>query len=171
MPEPQITFARADVNRKDEIYEYALEFREAGDERYKPALDDPDAYLERIEMLAEGRDLPEGKVRMWLFWLERDGRIVAESSLRHELNDYLRHEGGHIGYNVRPSERMKGYGSVILGLMLGEARKIGLTRVLLTCDADNAGSYKIIEKHGGVLESEGVSENSGKTVRRYWIEI
>lgn len=171
MPEPEIKFIRADPTRRDEILEYALEFAADGDDRHKPAIDDLDAYLTRLEKLAEGKDLPKDRVRMWLYWLERDGRIVAESSLRHELNDVLRHEGGHIGYNVRPSERLKGYGSMMLGLMLGEARKIGLERVFITCDTDNAGSARIIEKHGGVLESQGISNMSGKQINRYWIVL
>ena len=171
MPDPEITLVRADPERKGELYEYALEFHKAGDERYKPLVDDPEPYWDRLEKLAEGKNLAPGKVRMWLFWLQRDGRIVAESSLRHELNDDLRLEGGNIGYNVRPSERQKGYGSMILKLVLEEARKIGLEKVLVTCDADNTGSRRIIEKNGGVLEGQGISTNSGKLVNRYWIEM
>lgn len=29
--------------------------------------------------------------------------VIGTISLRHELNDYLRREGGHIGYGVRPT--------------------------------------------------------------------
>jgi predicted acetyltransferase len=171
MPDPEITLVRADPERKDELYQYALEFHEAGDERYKSLIDDPEPYWERLEKLAEGKNLAPGKVRMWLFWLQRDGRIVAESSLRHELTDDLRLEGGNIGYNVRPSERRKGYGSMILTLVLEEARKIGLEKVLVTCDTHNIGSRRIIEKNGGVLEGQGMSKISGRLVNRYWIGI
>jgi predicted acetyltransferase len=171
MPDPEITLFRADASRKLEFLEMALEFQADGDERHKPAIDDLDAYFERFEMLERGVNLAPGKVRCSHFWLERDGRILGQSSLRHELNDDLLLEGGHIGYNIRPTERLKGYGTLILKLTMDEARQIGLTRVMVTCDADNAGSRRIIEKNGGVFEGQGISKTSGKLVNRYWIEL
>jgi predicted acetyltransferase len=47
---------------------------------------------------------------------------------------------------------------------LPKARDLGIGRVLLTCDEDNAGSRATIEKNGGVYEDT----RNGK--RRYWIE-
>ena len=48
-------------------------------------------------------------------------------------------------------------------------QKLGLTRVLLTCDDDNVGSIRTIEKNGGVLESIVAGPHGGKPKRRYWI--
>ena len=109
---------------------------------------------------------------MTLFWLVRGGTaIVGTSQLRHTLTPDLEHEGGHIGYNIRPSQRRKGYGTRLLGLLLGKARGLGLQRVLLTCDTDNVASARIIEKNGGRLDSDGISGKSGKPISRYWIEL
>jgi predicted acetyltransferase len=81
-------------------------------------------------------------------------------------------EGGHIGYTVRPSDRRKGYGSTLCRLMLEEAwSRLGLRRVLITCDTDNVGSARIIQKNGGVFESEVRSDHSGKRVSRYWVDL
>ncbi len=45
------------------------------------------------------------------------------------------------------------------------------TRLLLTCADDNAGSARIIESHGGVLEGKGPHPlHPGMLTRRYWIE-
>ena len=49
------------------------------------------------------------------------------------------------------------------------AKVLGLTRVLVTCDRDNASSARVIEKNGGVFESE--VEFDGAHNRRYWIEL
>lgn len=171
MPDTEITLVRAETARKLEFLEMAEEFQAEGDERHKPAIEDLDAYFERWEALERGTDLAPGKVRCSQFWLQRDGRILGQASLRFELTDDLRLEGGHIGYNIRPTERERGYGTLTLRLMLDEARKIGLEKVLVTCDADNYGSARIIEKNGGVLQGQGISKNSGKLVNRYWIEI
>ena len=62
--------------------------------------------------------------------------------------------GGHIGYAVVPEFRRRGYATTILDLSIQIARgKLDLTRILLTCDDDNIGSIRIIEKNGGILEN------------------
>jgi len=100
---------------------------------------------------------------------EVNGKIVGRSSIRFELDSLLAHEGGHIGYGVVSSERRKGYATDILKQSLDIAKGAGLPRVLLTCAADNAGSAKVIQRCGGVFESE-VEAANGTLVRRYWIE-
>ena len=82
---------------------------------------------------------------------------------------HLEKEGGHIGYDIRPSERRKGYGTVLLALTLKKAQELGLHEVLVTCDSDNVDSVRIIEKNGGELIGRAVSEHTGKEVNRYRI--
>jgi predicted acetyltransferase len=131
-----------------------------------------DAALLTCAEQAEGRNLPEGNVPASAFWLVRDRQtIVGTSSLRHRLNAFLEYEGGHIGYSVRPSERRKGYGTRILSLTMQAARQVGLTRVLVTCDSDNAASAAVIRRNNGILENEVISEVDQKLVQRYWIVL
>ena len=100
-----------------------------------------------------------------------DGRIVGMTNIRHLLNNELLHGAGHIGYGVRPSERRKGYASeYILPLALEYCREMGIHRVLVSCNRNNTGSARTIQKNGGVLENE-VFENDGTILQRYWIEI
>lgn len=42
----------------------------------------------------------------------------------------------------------------MIGLALEECRKLGINKVLMTCDKTNIGSAKSIINNGGVLESE-----------------
>ena len=72
-----------------------------------------------------------------IFWGVVEDEFVGRISLRHELNEMLARVGGHIGYEVRPSFRGRGLASAMLGLVLPEARRLGLERVLLTCDDSN----------------------------------
>jgi predicted acetyltransferase len=130
------------------------------------------AYLKQVENMAKGHDLPAGFVPMTSYWLTLRGKIIiGESRLRHFLNLELEIEGGHIGYAIRPALRRRGYGTRILALTLEKAREMGLPRVLVTCDSDNLGSARIIEKNGGVLENYVVSPDSGKQISQYWIGI
>ena len=102
--------------------------------------------------------------------INNDERKIGGISIRHNIdNDYLFNYGGHIGYGIRPSERNKGYGSMILILGLNETKKIGINKVLITCLNDNIFSKKIIEKNGGILENI-VQYDSG-LMCRYWIDL
>ena len=90
---------------------------------------------------------------------------------RHYLNDKLLHRGGHIGFYVQPLERGKGYGRNALRLALIELARLGEKRVLLTVDADNYSSIRVIELNGGKPEDQRVDETSGRHFNRYWINL
>ena len=96
--------------------------------------------------------------------------MVGAVNIRHYLNDKLLFDGGHIGNGVRPSERRKGYGTLIISLALKECKKLGINKVLITCNKDNIGSKKSIINNGGILENEVIDED-GKKVLRYWISL
>ncbi|WP_461164100.1 GNAT family N-acetyltransferase [Arthrobacter sp. R4-81] len=77
--------------------------------------------------------------------------------------------GGHIGYSVRPRFRRNGFAGQILDLALIEARNLGIGEALLTCDADNVASRRVIESRGGVPEALLGQESGTKLKLRYWI--
>lgn len=96
--------------------------------------------------------------------------MVGIIDLRHNLNNpVLSLWGGHIGYSVRPSERRKGYAKEMLGLMLEEARKRGLEKVMISCSTENEASERTILANGGVYEKTVSVEN--EQVKRYWITL
>jgi predicted acetyltransferase len=111
--------------------------------------------------------------RVWSSFLVADvgGTMVGRASIRHELTtDFLRTEGGHIGYCVLPQHRKQGYATEILRQSLIIARAFGTDRALVVCDDDNTASATVIERCGGVLESTLHSSRGGQLVRRYWID-
>ena len=161
-----------DRGLKRDFLQMAGEFAAEGSTRWTEAREDFESYFVRHEGCLDRNRLPRGAVAWTAYWLQQsDGQIVGRSSLRHELNDYLRREGGHIGYAIRPSARRQGYGTRILALTLVEARKLSFSRVLVTCDAINIGSRRIIERNGGVLEDDVISSESGQVVLRFWIDL
>ena len=103
------------------------------------------------------------------FLVQENRRILGAVNIRHYLNDYLFNFGGHIGYGVRPSERKKGYASLMLSMALLIAKELGIKRALITCDKNNVGSAKTIISNGGILENEVVGID--EITQRYWIEI
>lgn len=102
-------------------------------------------------------------------WLVDDGEFIGRVSVRHQLTEKLLQEGGHIGYGIRPSKRKMGYGTKILELALPLAKSLVIDKALLTCNDENLGSQKIIEKNGGVLENK--VQLPTKLERRYWISL
>lgn len=148
----------------------AAECKASGDNRYDLALTDFPAYLARLEEL-RNEVQPSGRVPGAEFWLEESGSVLACVRLRFRLTEDLEQEGGHVGYDVRPSARRRGYGTSLLRLALPVLRERGIRRIRITCDDDNIGSARIIERNGGVLSGAELSRDSGKLVRQYWIEL
>lgn len=124
-------------------------------------------YLDNLEITKE----TDGKVPdTTLFCLDEDRNIfVGAVNIRHYLTEEMLLNGGHIGDGIRPSERRKGYATVMIGLALREAKKLGINRVLMVCDKNNFASAKSIMNNGGILENEVVV--NGITEQRYWINV
>lgn len=130
----------------------------------------PEEWLDNCRRISCEETCPEGWVPATQFVCVRgDGRIVGMIDLRHRFNAFLAEIGGNIGYSVRPSERRKGYATRMLNMALEEARIIGLSRVLVTCDEGNEASRRTIERNGGVFERTAKDDDA--IVRRYWIDL
>ena len=130
-------------------------------------------YLELLAEEEQGVNLPSpNHVPSTFLFAFVGNRIVGRVSIRHSLNEFLHRVGGHIGYVVVPECRRQGYATEILCQSLRIARdKCGLHRILVTCDDDNIGSIRAIEKNGGILENVVDGPDLDKPKRRYWIEL
>ena len=174
-------FERPSMKRKNEIIEYLDEFV-----KYKSNINGSgsldkiyDGYsfeeaLDRClnmenEEYAKSIDRCPGKT--FLLIRENDNKIVGTINLRWNLNEALLRHGGHIGYGIRPTERRKGYNKLNLYMVLKEAQKMGIERVMLTCDIDNLGSDKTIKALGGIFERNEIDDSNNKTLNVYWINV
>lgn len=175
MAEAEIELVAPCEELREALIEYIEEFHQAGEHYWQGSRDlvrrDFGEFLRQRRNAAWGLDLAEGHVPWLDYWLVRGRRVLGSARFRHRLTPALEIEGGHIGYEVRPSERGKGYAKRLLAMLLGLARQFGHRRVLVTCDKDNLASARVIQSNGGVLDSEVASPRSGKPVQRYWIEV
>ena len=95
---------------------------------------------------------PVGRVPETRLWWTRGSEYYGRLDVRHRLTPALLDVGGHIGYAVRPGARRQGRATAMLRAGLGVARDLGISSALITCDADNDASRRVIEHNGGVLE-------------------
>ena len=135
---------------------------------FKNDYHDIDHYLNHLELKEPTDDRVPDSV---FFLLDNEkNKFLGAVNIRHYLNEILLKEGGHIGLGIRPSERRKGYATQMIALALIECKKLGINKVLITCDKSNIGSAKSILKNGGKLENEFVNSD-GDIEQRYWINL
>ena len=119
-------------------------------------------YLDRLRADARpgvlGHRVPQTNL-----WLVEGDEYLGRLSIRHRLNRRLRFKGGHIGYDVRPSCRRRGYATLMLRLSLPVAHHMGIDPALITCDDTNVASRRVIEANGGRLAS------ASDGVLRFWV--
>ena len=127
--------------------------------------------IERVVSTLNAQSRGEGLQSGWvpcstLFWYE-DGIIMGVINIRHRLTPALEAMGGHIGYSVAPTHRRRGVARRMLSGALVRCKSLGISSVLLTCDASNQGSIRTIELNGGLLEREGYSDSLKRLERWY----
>ena len=129
-----------------------------------------------VKTFMDNRDqtkLPSYYVPSYDYFAVDDDKLIGVLHIRIRLTESLLNYGGHIGYGVNPKYWKMGYGKEILKLALKQYKDlIEENKILITCDDDNIGSYKIIEANGGILENKVENEDAGEKflTRRYWIK-
>lgn len=144
---------------------------EADPAAFLAALDDPEAKASDVQ-LPDGttvKRLPSFRRFIW------DGEFCGIVNLRWQngttaLPAYCL---GHVGYAVVPWKQRRGYATGALAAILPEARKIGLTHLEISTDAENEPSQKVIFNNGGTLlrEFQKPKTYAAGTGRLYKIEL
>ncbi|WP_407310079.1 GNAT family N-acetyltransferase [Desulfosporosinus sp. SB140] len=155
------------------VYEYSAHGEKDYYEMYKEALSNFNQYVLKLKNNSKGIGVPASWVPSYTYWLtDMDDQIRGVVRIRTSLNnEFVRKYAGHIGYDISPLSRRKGYGNTLLKLALEKAAMINLDKVLITCNEDNIASQRVIENNGGVFESVIFSEEKNKQLRRYWITL
>lgn len=169
------------LERKDEIIDYINEFIE-----YKSDINGMEAlarilygytFEESLNMCLNMQYEEYAKIhgrcqyKTFLLIRKNDNKIIGTINIRWNLSEEMKKFAGNIGYAIRPTERRKGYNKINLYLGLIEAKKVGLDRVMLDCEAKNLASSKTMEALGGKLERTEIDPSDGILTSVYWIDV
>lgn len=172
----QVHLIKPTTEYRNEYISFYEDWKKSGDDMVPWVIEkDPSDFTSMIDFLySEDSDYKLTNIN-WVphstYWLtNEENKIVGAVNIRHRLNQKLLNSGGHIGYGIRPSERRKGYATILLSASLQKTRELGLKKVLIVCNKGNIGSERTIIKNGGKFDSEYIEEN-GNIVRRFWIEL
>jgi predicted acetyltransferase len=165
-----VTLEAPSAHFRAEFLDMAADFAAHGESRYVGASQDFEDFLRRIASEEHERVLAPGRVPGSQYWLVSDGRLLGCSRLRYWLTPELAYEGGHVGYDIRPSARGCGFGTILLSLTKERAAAMGIARLRITCDVDNKASIRVIEKNGGILDAVVPSHTRDKMICQYWVE-
>lgn len=142
---------------------------------YQQGKADFSAYIQSLADEAAGINLQEDHVPCSHFWLvsgspNTDKAILGAIRVRHHIeNAFLAWEAGHIGYDIAPSYRGLGHGTLMLSLALPQAKALGIESALVVADEDNLASRKVIEANGGIFEKVVLGKVFPEPLARYWV--
>ena len=109
-------------------------------------------WLAKSDNIANNIGLEDWMVPQSIYWLYIGGIPVGMGKLRHYLNDKLRENGGHVGYSIRPIYRKKGYGTLLLTLLIEKAKNLNIDKLLFTVRNENVASIKVVMANNGIIE-------------------
>lgn len=111
--------------------------------------DNFDTFLKNVEEKKEG--IGNDGIKEIFYWFMEDDKIIGSGSIRlnPEIDEYTEKVCGHLFYQIIPSKREKGYGTILCHLLLEKMHELGFNEALISCFDSNVGSIKIIENNSG----------------------
>lgn len=167
----EIFLAEPDRKYKRSFENYVLSYKAAGEEyyynKYKAAFEDFEGYLKVLKNYSKGVALEKDEVATSNFWLINEDEVVGVARLRHQEVEFA----GHIGYDISPKYRNRGFGTFILKLVLEKCKGFDIEEAIVTCNINNGASRKIIEKNAGILLDTIFDKEENEWLYKYKISL
>lgn len=138
-------------------------------------------FVADLDDEAAGRNLPPGCVAQTTYVLVDDavgegpggldGSVVAEFRYRPTAGEPWTRHHGHVGYDVRPSMRRRGYATAGLRLLIRRAAADGLPGLVLTIAPDNIASRRVAEANGAFLRTPAAEAAEPDGEDLWWLPV
>lgn len=99
---------------------------------------------------AKGINTNEDNPKCEHFVLFDENKPVALGALMLEMTEFWQKHRGHIWFKTRPSERNKGYATILLELLCKKAEKYGIKQITGQANIENHASNRVFEKNNFV---------------------
>ena len=168
---PTLEYKEKAIEYIQEFYEYNSEINGSGalDRFLRESTYEDWLVKVRKDIDIANVEKPRVPALTYFYVREEDDRIVGMINIRLALSDFLREEGGHIGYSIRPTERRKHYATDMLKAGVQVLNTIGTNEVFVSCDKENLASSGTILNNGGRLIKEKYSETFKEMIQMYSI--
>lgn len=123
-------------------------------------------WLERLHILSGERAEKYGYYRTAVRLAYDGTALVGILNVRLTDDPFIRTYAGHIGYNVRPSCRKKGYGRACAEEAVRLCVEYGIAQPVICTDPENLASRKTAESAGFTFAGPETTE-TGITVARF----
>jgi len=169
---PSLIYKEKAIQFINEFWEYNSDINGCGalDKYVKKST--YEEWISRVYADMDIANIPQPRVPALTYFYVRedDDKIVGMVNIRLALNDFLRKEGGHIGYCIRPTERQKHYGTDMLNSALKVCDVLGMNEIIVTCDKSNIASANVIKNCNGELVEEFYSDTFKEDIQKYVIK-
>lgn len=129
------------------------------------------AFIQDLRNEAEGIDLPPDIPPQQTFFVVLDEKtVIGELRFRPHVDEPWEKYNGHIGANLRPAYRNRGYGTQMMKCALDIARSHALEGIGLTINVTNIASVRMVEKCGGTMQRQ-YTESDGTQIGCHWIDL
>jgi len=144
--------------------DFLSECFEGGIIKYGKAVKNPKSFLEKIISDSHHENIVEKLPRTSTYFYIENEEILGAIRYRHGTNAYVERVIGHAGYETKPSARGKGIARAMLSWL---QRNVLIDKIIITCEADNIASQKVIESCGASFINQFYSHEKNSYVSRF----
>lgn len=101
------------------------------------------------------------------YFIYKEDRLIGMGEIRHNLKELGQQTIGHLACGIRPSERKKGYASLVFKEMIKMLKEEGLEKVIVCHYVENNVTPQILKKLDFNYRNSIISEVSKKEIKCY----
>lgn len=147
-----IKLIRPSNDFKNQYEEYKNEFKQRNEKFVDDKSNEPEEsfeeWLKRVTDDSDEKTVSENWVLTDTFFIIRktDNMLIGLCELRHSDDEIIK-DFGQIAYEIRPTQRNKGYATTVISMLCNIAKSVNMNELYVSVEESNKGSIRTIEKN------------------------